>query len=114
MHPKEAKVKLATAMVEEFSSQEEAREAREYFEKTFTRREDPDDVMEYRCNPSEPNSLTDILLKTHLVSSRNEARRLIREGGISHEGVKVESENWPVKNGLLKIGKRRFLKIVNG
>jgi tyrosyl-tRNA synthetase len=49
-----------------------------------------------------------------LVGSRGEARRLIRGGGVSIDGDKVNDEDLELtlKDGqMIKAGKRRFLKI---
>ena len=112
LHPKEAKVKLASVIVQQFCSSAEAIKARECFEKTFSRRENPENTLEYFLKSDEPKSIAEILLETHLVDSRNEVRRLFREGAISHEGVKIEKESWQAKEGMLKVGKRRFLKLI--
>ena len=109
-HPKEAKLKLAETISGQFSSMAQAKKARENFEKTFSRRQNPDNVQEFPIQTT--IQLSDIPLQTLSVSSHNELRRLIREGAITHDGFKINNENQKLKEGMLKIGKRRFLKLV--
>ena len=109
-HPKEAKLKLAETIAGQFSSIAEAKKARENFEKTFSQRQNPEDVLVYSFKPGQ--QILDIPIQTLSVRSHNEVRRLIKEGAITHDGSKVDSESWKIKEGMLKIGKRRFLKLV--
>ncbi len=47
--------------------------------------------------------------------STSDARRLIQGGGVSFEGEKIESDAYELSmdaQGVLKVGKRRFVKIV--
>ena len=108
LHPREAKLRLASEIVKQFYGSRAALAQREHFEKTFSQKQIPDDVEEYHLKTGMAKSLVDILIMTHLVESKNEARRLINQGAISHDGNKVESEVWAVQPGILKIGKRRF------
>ena len=111
LHPKEAKLKLAQTISAQFSSADQAKKSRENFEKTFSRRQNPDNVQEFPIQNT--IQLSDIPLQTLSVSSHNELRRLIREGAVTHDGCKIDSEHQELKEGMLKIGKRRFLKLVS-
>lgn len=113
MHPKEAKMKLAREIAGQFYSAKMVDEAQVEFERVFSQKQIPDDVETYRLAGG-GESLIDVLVKARLVQSKNEARRLLKENAISHEGVKIGDENWPAKEGILKVGKRRFLKLVKG
>jgi tyrosyl-tRNA synthetase len=53
-----------------------------------------------------------------LAKSNGDARRLIEGGGISLDGEKISDVNYeitfPIKgDGVIKAGKRRFIKIIN-
>jgi tyrosyl-tRNA synthetase len=55
------------------------------------------------------------LLKSELVSSRGECRRLAEEGAITelNEDKKIEDMNLVLEIGMqFRIGKKRFIKIV--
>jgi len=110
LHPKEAKLQLAQEMVSQFYTADEAAKCRLKFEKTFSQKILPSDIEEYVLKGSE-EKLVDIAVKAGIVPSKNEFRRLFNQGAISHEGTKIVDENWVPKEGILKVGKRRFLKL---
>jgi tyrosyl-tRNA synthetase len=111
LHPKEAKLRLAEEIVAEFYNLKEAAKARAEFEKVFSQHEIPGDILEFKIKSDEPEQLASILIKTKLAASKNEVRRLLKQGAITHEGHRVNEENWQPQKGILKIGKRRFLKL---
>ena len=111
MHPKEAKLKLAQELVTQYHSTASAQEAVEAFEQVFSKKELPRDILEYKLKGSE--DIIAILTKSGLVKSGNEARRLIKEKAIIFEEKKIEQVDFvPKKAGILKVGSRRFLKII--
>lgn len=112
IHPKQAKLRLAELIVAQFYSQAKAKEARESFEKTFSEKQTPDEIETHHFKNSPQKTLLDILLAKNIISSKNEGRRLLKQGAISCDGEKISAENWPVREGVLRVGKRRFLKIV--
>jgi tyrosyl-tRNA synthetase len=110
MHPKEAKLQLAQSVVQMFYPDDAAAAAREHFENTFSQHQVPENVPEFTLAPGQ--KIIDILVASKLAPSRNEARRLIKEKAVTHEGHAVSDENWPPAGGVLKVGKRRFLRLV--
>lgn len=112
LHPKDAKLQLGEEIVRQFYSQAEAKKARQDFEKVFSQRQAPEDMIQYKVNRRKRESIADILVTTKLAGSKNEARRLLGQGAVSHEGERIKDEDWEVQKGVLKVGKRRFLKIV--
>lgn len=110
-HPKEAKLKLAEEIVAQFYSADEGKKARQEFDKIFSQHLEPEEVLEYAFSSAETKSIAEILVDMKLAASRNEVRRLLTQGAISHEGKKVSSESWKLQPGMLKVGKRRFLKL---
>jgi len=110
MHPKEAKVKLAQEVTSKLHGAKAAQEAREGFEKVFSQKQTPEDMEEFAVKGC-PDIVT-VLVESGQVSSKKEARRLIQQGAVSCDGERVESEDWPLQKGILKIGKRRFLKLL--
>jgi tyrosyl-tRNA synthetase len=111
LHPKEAKMKLGKIIVAQFWGDKEAESARAGFEKVFSQQETPDEMREHKISAGEKESLVDVLVASRLAASKNEARRLLKQGAISFEGQKLESEDWELRPGVLKVGKRRFLRI---
>jgi tyrosyl-tRNA synthetase len=110
LHPKEAKLQLGEEIVSQFYSREDARLARQEFEKVFSRGDVPEDIPEYKVLGS-AEKIIDILVKNKIVASKSEGRRLLLQGGITMEGEKITDEEWVVKSGVVKVGKRRFLRI---
>lgn len=111
MHPREAKIRLAQELVSAYHSKNEAQKAAGEFERVFSRKELPSDMPEYKAGSAE--NIVAILLKSGLVISGNEARRLIKEVAIIFNDSKVNGENFiPQQSGVLKAGSRRFLKII--
>jgi tyrosyl-tRNA synthetase len=113
MHPKEAKLALAQEIVERYHSKEEAVKAKEEFDKVFAKKDMPDDI-EYYVMENDEMKLSDILVKSAMVSSKNEARRLIEQGGVKLDLQKVEGD-FVIKSEkefVLQAGKRKFKKIV--
>ncbi len=65
--------------------------------------------------PEEGINIMDLLVKTGLAPSKSEARRLVQQGGISVDDVKVTDPNAPVKidgEVIIKKGKKVFHKAI--
>ncbi|BAV58862.1 tyrosine--tRNA ligase [Endomicrobiia bacterium] len=113
MHPKEAKSALAKELVERYYGKEEALKAEEEFDRIFSKKNIPNDIGEYRIKDEEIK-LSDLLVKSGMVSSRNEARRIIEQGGVRIDSRKTVRD-FVVKSGntfVLQVGKRKFNRII--
>jgi len=117
--PRDAKAAVAFDIVKRFHGESTAQAAQASFEKTFTKGGVPDDVLEIRLSgESKDGALVDALIKAGVVPSKTEWRRLIGEGAVkiaggADEGAKIDDVNFkPTSGTILKIGKRRFVKIV--
>jgi tyrosyl-tRNA synthetase len=111
MHPKEAKMKLAEGIVAQYHSQKVASKCRLEFERVFSQKEVPQDIAVYKIS-SGKNTIMDVLITSGLVKTKNEARRLIQQGAVTLDGAGISKEDAPITNeGILKVGKRRFLKL---
>lgn len=110
LHPKEAKLRLAQLMVRQFYGDKAAQEANDAFIKVFSKKDVPEDIVVYRFRGDE--KISEILLQLHLARSGNEVRRLLSEGAINFGEEKVSSDDWQLKEGVLKVGKRRFVRLV--
>jgi tyrosyl-tRNA synthetase len=111
MHPKDAKVKLACEIIRQYHGQNEAEKARLEFERVFAKKELPQEMPEFKTDKKK--TILVILSESGLVKSGNDARRLLKQGAVLFNDVKVEKDDFVVdKNGVLKIGSRRFLKII--
>ena len=116
INPRDIKRKLARTLVTVYYNEEAAMNAESEFDKIFIKKEIPDDIPEIVMEPGN-NSITiiDLLIETKLAPSKSEARRLIQQGGVSINGEKISDFNFIVnlKNeNIIKVGKRRFLKLI--
>lgn len=113
--PMAEKKKLAHELVRMLWGEAEAEKAGNFFEKTFQKRETPQEIKTVKISESHL-PLLDLVFATHLASSRAEAKRLINQNAIDIDG-KEESDSAKeieiTKEGLnLRVGKSRFVKIV--
>ena len=119
LNPVLVKRRMAREIVTEFHNAQATQEAEEAFLRQFSERKLPTDIPEYRL--SEPTNIITLMLDAKLASSRNEARRLVQQGGVTFfpEGDANHSERItdinftvPVIEGaVLKAGKLRYIRI---
>jgi tyrosyl-tRNA synthetase len=111
MHPKDAKIKLAEEIVSQYHSKLAAEKARLEFERVFANKETPQEIPIYKLTPE--NNIIDIILKSGLAGSKNEVRRLVQQGAVMLDNKKIDKEGTVIATeGILKVGKRRFLKLI--
>ncbi len=115
LHPMEAKKQLAYQIVARFHGEEEAKRAKDFFERTFSQREFPEDATVIKVQAGLRKKAYELLFELGMESSKNSARRLIEGGGLKINGRKVEDPNEEiVLQGELKVqvGKKRFYRIL--
>ena len=110
--PRVAKAKIAFDIVRRFHGEESARLAEESFEKTFAKGGIPENIQEVNLKKGE--SLSESLIQAGVVPSKTEWRRLIDGSAVRDENdEKISDPNFaPTKTTVLKIGKRRFVKVI--
>ncbi len=120
-HPKAAKLDLAQIMVTRYHGEEAARQANEDFEQKFRKREFPEqpDVTVTLAaadfsDPATPSiGLVDLLMRTGLLPSKAEARRLIAQGAVAVNDERCQDSTavLPLQSNesyRIKIGKRKY------
>ena len=112
--PMPAKLNLATEIVRRYHGDEVAKSEKDWFIKTFSDKQSPDDMPEVTA--SKTTNLTDLIKKCIGKSESNASvRRLIDQGAVSIDSTKVEGDQFqplPITNTFeLKIGKRRWFKV---
>jgi tyrosyl-tRNA synthetase len=120
LNPKDLKSKLARMVVADFWGKDEAENAAQEFDLVFKQKEIPSDlevrvVDSAKISESAEANIVDVL--EEILVSRGEVKRLIRQGGIYIDGNRIDDIelklNFSKKSDyVLKIGKRRFYKIV--
>jgi tyrosyl-tRNA synthetase len=112
MNPMVAKKQLARTLVAEFHGEGSAIEAEAAFTRVFQKRDLPEEIPDYVCTPG-TTDLPLLMTQARLAKSKSEAKRLITQHAVELDGETVSSESITVKPGsLLKVGKRRFLRLV--
>ena len=118
-HPMESKKKLARELTAVFYGDEQADKELAAFAQVFSNREDPDDMPEFSISQimADAPTLLNLLAESDLFESKGEIRRLIKQGAVKLDGVKVESPDLdlaglPSKSLILKAGKKIFLRII--
>ncbi len=117
LHPKAVKQQLARELTARFHNQEAAILAEKNFEKVFQKGGIPDDVAVYKVAAGTVIPLANLLADADLVKSTSEARRMVQQGAVSIDGEKIEDiaiELAPQGEYLIKVGKRRFCKVIFG
>ncbi len=114
-HPNEAKKQLASRVVSFFHGEEVGAKMREQFENVFKKKKLPDDVPEFKL--AQEMNLVDVLVSSSLLSSKGEARRMIKQNAVSIvDGDKLTDGEMIISTEMVgqvvKVGKRKFLKLV--
>lgn len=113
LHPRDAKMDLAFRIVSLYHGEKEAQSAAENFSRIFRQKEAPLEMEEVKIK-AEKMSVVDLLIVSDLVSSRSEARRLIKQEGVKIDGtiLKDPRQEISIKPGMvLQVGKRRFKRV---
>ena len=109
VNPMVLKKRLARELVTQFYDEKAAAEAEDNFARVVQKKEVPEEIQEFKISTGIP--ISRLLVDAGLVASRSQANRLIQQGAVSMDGVKVEDANQLVeKNIIIKVGKRRYLR----
>ena len=120
LHPMEAKRTLAKLIIADFHDAAAAEKAEQEFRRVFSERQAPTDIEEKQLPASaEPQLVSKIIIAAGLAPTNKEAQRLIAQGGVLLDDVKVDDVRKSIdatagKSYQLKVGKRRFAKITFG
>ena len=144
LHPMEAKMQLAHTIIAGFHGEEAAKKAAEEFQRVFRDRQAPErpnrvhigellggavnikisgpsivEISNYAVGPTGKARLSGLLVPLADISSKSEAERLIKQGGVEIDGVRVDDVRRELDLSrpgefLLRAGKKKFLRIVVG
>ena len=118
LHPMDAKMQLAHTIIASFHGEEAARGARQEFQRIFRDRQAPEDAPLKKLPRGGPKRVSVLLVDLNLVSSRAEAERLIKQGGLEIDGRRVDDVKHEIdlsKDGssfLIRAGKKKFLRVM--
>ncbi len=114
VNPRDLKKRLAFTIVRMYHGEDAARQAEAHFERVVVKKEIPEDIPEFKVE-SGKHRLVDLLVAAGLIQSKSEARRRIRQGGVSVEGSVVKDEFLELeitRPTVVKAGKRAFVKLI--
>lgn len=116
-HPRDAKMYLARTIVRMYYNEEISKKAEASFRAVFQKGTLPDDIPIFEWIGEKEKTVIELLVHLGLQTTKSEARRMIQNGGVRLNGVKVDDLELVVNitDGLvLQIGKRKFVKIKIG
>ena len=112
-NPRDIKRDLARRIVALYYSEEAAEKAEQHFDKVVVRKVAPDNIDEYKLKKEE--KVVEIIFNAELVTSKGEARRMINQNAVKIDGIPIadiQDSLKPEKSVVIKVGKRRFLRII--
>jgi tyrosyl-tRNA synthetase len=109
LHPRDAKMRMASEITSIFYSEDESKAAQENFIKTFQQKEIPDEMPEYALQAGQ--TVVDVILAANMAESKSKARSLIDQKGVRLDGQVIERDAPFPHPGVLQVGKRRFLRV---
>ncbi|MBI3814138.1 MAG: tyrosine--tRNA ligase [Nitrospinae bacterium] len=116
MHPMDVKKRLAMEIVRRFYSEADAIGSQREFERVFSQRELPEDMPVVKLKwEGDDMWLPHIMTAATIAPSGSEARRLIKQGAVSVNGEKIDDIESKLKGNreyIIKVGKKRFIKVV--
>ena len=113
-NPRDAKIILALELTKRFTSEKEAETAKENFFKKFAKNELPTDIEEKTVKHKGDYPLPNLLKDIDFASSTSEALRLITQGAVKVDQIKVDSKDFhiePNTKKLIQVGKKKIIYI---
>jgi tyrosyl-tRNA synthetase len=113
LHPGDTKRRLARAIVDRYRGAEAAHGAEDAFNTVFRSKGVPDDIQTIRLESTDTVWLPALLCEAGLTKSNGEARRLIAQGAVKVNGVRIDDEtvaSAALVDQVVQVGKRRFLR----
>ena len=111
LNPMILKKRLAVELVTNLHGREEAVKADENFTNVFQKREMPEEITEIEVTADE--DVRDIITRANIAKSKSDATRLLQQGAVSIDGVKITSGKTAYQDGnIIKVGKHHFIKVV--
>ena len=112
-HPRDVKMELAREIVTIFHDEAAAQAGEQHFVSVFQQHALPDDMDEVQI--AQPMNLVDLLIFTQAAKSKNDARRLIDQGGVKLDGEVIAGATTLIEVAaprVLQVGKRKFVRLM--
>jgi tyrosyl-tRNA synthetase len=114
-NPRDFKRELARVIVGRYYNEEAATAAEVHFDRVIKNKQAPEDVEIFTIQKSSDIMLLDVIFEAGLVKSRSEGRQLMKQAAVSIGDTRILDPATPVPDldeVIVKVGKRRFIKIV--
>ena len=114
-NPRDVKIVLALELTERFTSKDQAANAKENFFKKFAKNELPSDIGEKSISYKGAYPLPNLLKDIDFASSTSEALRLIKQGAVKVNQVKIDSKDTHIEPGvktLIQVGKKKVIYVL--
>ena len=118
VNPRDIKMKLSKEIVKLYHGEVVAKDSEEYFKLVFQKRSIPEDIKELEITNNsminEQINIIKIITDMEFAKSNREARRLVEQGAVKLNGVKILLQDTKeLKNGdIIQCGKKNFVKII--
>lgn len=113
VNPMEVKRELARAVVKLYYDAETAATAEHHFNAVVVGKGIPDEMPEFSL--IEEDLIVNVIFDAGLLQSKGEARRMIKQGAVKLDDESIsdiQAKIAPKGDQILKVGKRRFLKVI--
>jgi tyrosyl-tRNA synthetase len=115
-NPMNIKRELGRVIVKELCGKGEVEAAEEFFQKTVVEKKVDENAPEVKWDKETitVEDLIRMIVELSMAASNGEAKRLVEQGGVYLNEVRVEKKtaDLPVGKGVVRVGKRKYLKIV--
>ncbi|WP_243355251.1 tyrosine--tRNA ligase [Bacillus litorisediminis] len=114
LHPRDAKMSLAKTIVRIYHGEEASEKAEANFRAIFQRGSLPEDIPIVIWNGETEVPILDLLVNLGLQPSKSEARKMIQNGGVRINEMKVEDIRQQVKVAdgmIIQVGKRKYIRL---
>ncbi|HAX99620.1 MAG TPA: tyrosine--tRNA ligase [Candidatus Atribacteria bacterium] len=118
LHPRDWKIILAKEIVSIYHGSDRANQALEDFERAFAKKESPEDAQILTLTDDDLKDekiwVISLLLKTGVSHSKSELRRLVEQGGVYLDNMRIADPNSDIQikdDQFLRVGKKHFFRI---
>ncbi len=115
LNPREVKIRMAQELVERFHSRSAATRALDEFVARFREGALPAELPEIELSvPQDGLAIANLLRDAGLTPSTSEALRMLKQGAVRLDGVRIEDRNLRFEAGvthIVRVGKRRFARV---
>jgi tyrosyl-tRNA synthetase len=114
-NPRDIKIQFAMEIVSRFHSPASAQQACDDFIARFKHGQMPEQIEVVEISTNTDTPLSNVLKQAGLLTSTSEAMRMIKQGAIRIDGVKISDTNLIIPKGsehIYQVGKRKFARII--